>query len=197
MREVELKSVAENPDAVVASLVAAGARRMLAGRLSDRRYDTRERALLARDHVLRLRVYGDAGGTRASLDWKGPTTYADGYKVREEVSTGVADADAMARILEGLGYDVIREIDRDITQYACGNATVRLEHYPRMDVLVEVEGAPEAIESAIGVAGLPRAGFTAERLPDFVRRFESRTGLRAALCERELLGDYRYNLSDA
>ena len=197
MREVELKSVAAKPDDVVAALVASGAASTFAGRLIDCRYDTPERSLFAKDHVLRLRVYTDARGSRAHLDWKGPTGYTDGYKVREEVSTGVADAAAMSGVLEGLGYEVIREVDRDIAQFSCRGATVRLERYPRMDALVEVEGAPEAIEAAIVVTGLPREGFTTERLTDFVRRFELRTGERAAICARELAGDYRYGPADA
>ena len=66
-----------------------------------------------------------------------------------------------------------------------------------MDDLVEVEGPPEAIESAIEVLGLERSSFTAERLPDFARRFEARTGERAALCDAELAGDYKYDLEQA
>jgi adenylate cyclase class IV len=197
MREVELKSVAAAPDVVAAALLAAGAHATFTGRLADHRYDTPDRVLFARDHVLRLRVYADTAGSRAFLDWKGPTRYADGYKVREEVSTGVSDAAAMSGLLEGLGYRVIREIDREIAQYAFRGATIRVERYPRMDPLVEVEGAPAAIEAAIAASGLPREGFTTERLPDFVRRFEARTGERAALCERELAGDYRFGADDA
>lgn len=197
MREVELKSVASAPDAVVAALVAAGAERTFAGRLSDRRYDTPARTMLAADDVLRLRVYTAGQLTRATLEWKGPTEYERGYKVREELGAEVSDPAAMAAMLERLGYVVIVEIDRDIAQFRCRGATVRVERYPRMDALVEVEGAPEAIEAAIVATGLARDGFTAERLPDFVRRFEQRTGERAALCDRELAGDYRYSAANA
>ena len=197
MHEVELKSVAPDPDATIAALAAAGAVPVFTGRLADRRYDSPDRTLLAGDFVLRLRVYTDISGARAHLDWKGPTGYADGYKVREEVSTGVSDPGALAQVLEGLGYVVVREIDRDIAQFTCRGATVRVERYPRMDALVEVEGTPETIEAAIAATRLARAGFTMERLPDFVRRYELRTGERAALCDRELAGDYRYSASDA
>jgi hypothetical protein len=88
---------------------------------------------------------------------------------------------------------VIREIQRDIVQFAWLGATVRVERYPRMDALIEVEGEPAAIEAAIAGTQLPRTGFTSERLQDFVARFEARTGQRAALCDRELAGDYRYS----
>ncbi|HEX7547238.1 MAG TPA: CYTH domain-containing protein [Gemmatimonadaceae bacterium] len=193
MREVELKSVVPDPHRAVAALRAAGAVPVLEGRLCDSRYDTADHGLLTRDHVLRLRVFSGAEGSRASLDWKGPTTLFDGYKVREELSTSIGDPDAFARILDRLGYVVIREIQRNISQFGFCGAIARVERYPRMDALVEIEGEPAAIEAAIAGAGLPRAGFTPERLQDFVVRFEARTGRRAALCDRELAGDYRYD----
>ncbi len=192
MREVELKSVVPDPARLLAALRAAGALSALEGRLSDTRYDTPDRSLLTRDHVLRLRVFSDDAGSQASLDWKGPTSLADGYKVREELSTTVGDANALARLLEGLGYVVIREVQREISQFKFRDTVVRVEQYPRMDALVEVEGEPAAIESAIAGMGLPRAGFTPERLGDFVARFEARSAQRAALSDRELAGDYRY-----
>jgi len=135
MREVELKSVAANPDQLVALLLAAEATPTFAGKLTDRRYDTADRSLSARDLVLRLRVYEGEMGTRAGLDWKGPTAYENGYKVREEVSTDVADPASMARVLGEMGYEVIREIDREISQFLVCGPIVRLEFYPRMDVL--------------------------------------------------------------
>jgi predicted adenylyl cyclase CyaB len=199
MREVELKGQLTTDDAVRearARLEAAGATLVYEGALEDRRYDTPDRTLADADHVLRLRVYRD-GAVRTSLDFKGPTAYVDGFKVRDEHSVGADDPDALARILEALGYVVTREIDREIAQYTLAGATVRFERYPRMDTLVEVEGEPEAIERAIAALGMSRAAFTTERLPDFVLKYESRTGERAAICTRELAGDYRYSARDA
>ena len=192
MREVELKSVAADPERIVQQLLAAQAEFLLEGRLSDTRYDTPDRALLARDHVLRLRAFDGKPAPHVTLDWKGPTGFDRGYKVREEISTQIGDATTLAQMLGQLGYVVIREIDRAITQAEFHGATVRVERYPRMDALVEIEGEPEAIEAAIAALQLDRAGFTSERLADFVLRFEARTGQRAALCDRELGGDYRY-----
>ncbi len=197
MREVELKGVVADPAALRERLLAAGAREVYRGALSDSRYDLPSRDLLARDHVLRLRVYDDASGHRAVLDWKGPTSYDSGYKVREEISTPCGDGAAMADVLARMGYVVIREIDRDIEQYDVLGAVCRVERYPRMDVLLEVEGTPEAIEAAIAAAGMARENFTSERLPDFIIRYEARTGERAAICRRELAGDYRYSTFDA
>ena len=74
---------------------------------------------------------------------------------------------------------------------------IRFERYPRMDDLVEVEGARDAIEQAIAALGMPRAGFLTDRLPDFARRFEERTGARAAVSRAALAGDERYDMSNA
>lgn len=197
MREVELKGILPHPDAAIAALEAAGATLLFRGRLEDRRYDTPERSLALRDLVLRLRIYRTADRVEGHLDWKGPTQYVDGYKVREEETTTLGDPAALAVMLEQLGYVVTREIDREIVQYRVAGAVVRVERYPRLDVLAEVEGEPAAIEAAIRVLGVPRAAFTTGRLPDFVREFEARTGARAALCDRELAGDYRYATADA
>ena len=113
-REIELKGIADDPDAVIAALRADGAELMYEGRLHDLRYDTADRALSARDCVLRLRIYENDAGISAGLDWKGPTGYEDGYKVRQELTTGVSDPAALTRVLEDLGYVVTREIDRQI-----------------------------------------------------------------------------------
>ena len=183
MIEVELKSVVDDLDARRRGIEAAGGILRFAGWLEDRRYDTAERALRLRDNVLRTRVQRRTsdGVVRATVDWKGPTSQADGYKVREELVVGVDDPPALGTLLTRLGYVITEAIDREVWEYELDGATIRFERYPRMDTLVEVEGTPPTIESAVAVLGLPRAGFTPERLSDFVRRFETRTGVPAVL----------------
>jgi predicted adenylyl cyclase CyaB len=195
--EVELKSVVDDEARRRAAVERAGATLVFAGRLEDRRYDTPERALAARDEVLRLRSYGTPTQTRAELDWKGPTRREEGYKLREELDVHVTEPAALAMILERLGYVVTIAIDRAIVQYDLDGAMVRFERYPRMDDLVEVEGTPAQIERAIAALGLPREGFTSERLPDFVRRYEARSGRQAALSDAELRGDVHYDAANA
>jgi adenylate cyclase class IV len=163
MREVELKSVVDDIDRRRALVEQAGGKLEFDGRLVDRRYGDSAGRLMLIDHVLRRRVYETARGREGHIDWKGPTQYEHGYKVREELSTRIGDADAAAEILENLGYSVILEIDRHIWQYSLGQATIRFERYPRMDDLVEVEGPPEAIENGISVIGLDRSGYSADR----------------------------------
>ena len=197
MLEVELKSVVDDVPRRRAAIESAGALLAWEGHLADSRWDTPEQSLAARDHVLRVRVYRNGDDVRAELDWKGPTRRDDGYKVREELDVHIGEPDVLAAMLERLGYVVTIVIDREIAQYDLGGTMIRFERYPRMDDLVEVEGAPPQIERAIAALGLPRGGFTAERLPDFVRRFEARTGTAAALSDAELRGDVHYDATNA
>jgi predicted adenylyl cyclase CyaB len=185
MREVELKAVVDDLASRRKLVENAGAKLSFEGKLVDKRYDIESGELTERDEVLRVRRYESSGDTRAYFDWKGPTEFQGGYKIRDEVSTPVADHAALEQILARVGFVVAMEIQREIAQYQLGGAVIRFECYPRMDVLVEVEGEPEAIEQAIEALGMARGEFTSERLPSFVSRFERRTGVRAALCSQE------------
>ena len=183
MREVELKSVVDDLDARRSVVVGRGGSLVYEGRLEDRRYDTADEALAARDEVLRVRTYWHDGQPETALEWKGPRTIEDGYRVREEQSVTAGSRETLELILRQLGYQVTRAIDRHIVQFDLEGATVRFERYPRMDVLVEVEGDPDAIERAIEALGLPRAGFNGDSLATFARRYEARTGDRALLSD--------------
>ncbi|MEP6688577.1 MAG: class IV adenylate cyclase [Gemmatimonadales bacterium] len=181
--ELELKAVVPDPEALRGQLRASGGRVRFRGRMSDRRFD-RAGELAAGDEVLRVRSYRHTDGhTETILGWKGPVRLSpDGYKQREELELPIAGASvAPQAFLAALGYDVVHAIDREVEIYDVGGATVRLEHYPDMDPLLEVEGAPAAIEGAIELTGIRREAFTADSLADFVRRFEARTGRPAVL----------------
>jgi adenylate cyclase class IV len=183
--ELELKAVIPDPDQLRARLLAAGAVARFRGRMSDRRYD-RGGELTARDEVLRVRTFQDGAGERiAVLGWKGPVgRSAEGYKRRSEfelTAPGQGSGETAHALLAALGYQVVHAIDREVEVLELSDATVRLERYPEMDPLVEVEGPPAAIERAIEASGIARSEFTAESLAEFVRRFEARTGRPARL----------------
>ena len=197
MREVELKSVCDDLTGTRKRIEQAGAKLTFEGKLSDRRYDVASREITQRDEVLRVRRYEAPGSSTTYLDWKGPTETQDVYKIREEISTQVEDFESLEQILARLGFIIAMEIDRDIAQYTLGGATIRFETYPRMDVLVEVEGEPDSIEQAIEALGMSRGQFNSDRLANFVARFEQRTGVRAAVCHREMEGDYRFRAGDS
>jgi adenylate cyclase class IV len=182
--EIELKARVDDPVALERELRRTGGLLVFRGELVDRRYD-RDGQLTQRDEVLRLRVYRPADGSppHGVLGWKGPASVRDGYKHREEHETQVADPDAALVVLERLGYEVVLRIDRTVVTYRIAGAVVRIEWYPAMDVLVEIEGEPFAIERAVNVTGLDRERFLPAPLDYFVESYEQRTGQRARLAQ--------------
>jgi adenylate cyclase class IV len=181
--ELEVKTRVTDVAALRRALQRAGARLEFRGRMTDHRFD-RGRELIGGDEVLRLRVYRPAGRARVRglLAWKGAaSTHRGAYRHRRELEVGVADPDAMATLLRRLRYRVTQVIERRVEVYRLGRATLRLERYPRMDTLLEVEGPPPAIERAIAATGLSRAGFLSESLPHFMAAYRRRTGRSARL----------------
>jgi len=183
--ELELKAVIPDPDALRARLLAAGAAVRFRGRMSDRRYDRPGGELTLRDQVLRVRTcHHTDGHTTALMGWKGPVERSpEGYKRRAEIElpVGARDGGGPHALFSALGYEVVNAIDRDVEVYDLTGATVRIERYPRMDALLEIEGRPDAIERAVETTGIPRAEFTADSLTEFVRRYELRSGQQAVL----------------
>jgi adenylate cyclase class 2 len=189
--EHELKAVVVDPILVRARLIAAGARPGFRGLMSDVRYD-KDGELLARDEALRLRTFRpDEGPRETILGWKGPTRITgEGYKTRPELEYDInARTGPPEELLLALGFRPIHAIDRYVEYYHLGTADVRLEWYPRMDVLIEVEGDGPGIEAGILAAGLPRAEFTAESLPAFAARYAERTGRAPLLSSADLAGE--------
>ena len=187
-RELELKAVVEDPGELRRRLQEAGAEPSFTGLMRDRRYD-RGGELSARDEVLRVRTFESSGQpSRVVLGWKGRTgTSPLGYKEREEFEcqcTGAFPGDILAR----LGFEQVHVIERWVEQFALTDTMIRLETYPGMDMLVEIEGSPAAIEAAIAVSGIPRDHFTPEPLAKFIERYEQRTGTHAVLNTDDLPG---------
>jgi adenylate cyclase class IV len=175
--ELELKARVDDPDGLRRALLAAGAELVYRGAMMDRRFDRRGR-LERRDEVVRLRVYhsDDRSPEWGVLGWKGPVRRKGEYRAREEWESRVDDPKAVLVILRHMGYKICVRVDRAVEQYRLGEATLRLEWYPAMDVLVEVEGTPDAIEQAVAATGLPRDAFMPESLPYFTAAYEKRTG---------------------
>jgi adenylate cyclase class IV len=186
--ELELKSVVTDPAALRRGLEQAGAVQRFHGMMRDRRLD-RSGELSGRDEVLRVRLWSADAGTNelAEVAWKGPTGVSpDGYKHREELELGVDNGPVAVRLLEALGYRVVESIDRYVEVFELDDTVARLEWYPRMDVLLEIEGPPAGIERVVGATGLRREGCVADPLARFAERYTQRTGRPAILAEAGL-----------
>lgn len=187
-REFELKARVREPvDEYCRRLERAGFELRFRGGMFDRTFDTGDERLEASDQVLRMRLFRRTDGTsRVVVGWKGPAAEEEGFKRREEVETRVKSAESMREILARLGFHkVTRRIDRRIHLYAREQVSVRVEEYPRMDVLAEAEGPPGQVRRCLPELGLPREAWKPWPLPEFVRRYEERTGQRALLARPE------------
>ncbi len=181
MLELELKAVVSEPDALRARLLEAGASPGFHGVMRDRRLD-RDGALGSRDEVLRLRRYEPVeGAATEEVGWKGPTRVSDGYKARRELGARLSPGDSLEEILAALGFTEVHAIDRHVELYQIAGGDARIEWYPDLDTLVEVEGAPAAIERITSLSGIAREQFRADPLDWFVADYERRTGRTARL----------------
>lgn len=171
------------------ALERAGATRTFRGMMHDQRLD-RGGKLAGLDQVLRLRTWApETGSSRSELTWKGPSTVTvTGYKQREELQCGAADSSAALAIFTALGYVVTHAIDRFVEVWQHADASARLEWYPRMDLLLEIEGTPGGIERLIAATGLDRASCLPDALAEFAARYAARTRQRAVWAEAELAG---------
>jgi len=175
--ELEVKARITDVQGLRRALSRAGARIEFRGKMTDRRYD-HGRELLRQDQVLRLRTYRPAGRGEgwAVLSWKGPAGRRGRYRHRAELEVHVSHPDLLHAVLTRLGFRVSQLIERQVEVYRLGRAMLRLERYPRMDKLLEVEGPPSAIERAVAATGLPRTDFLSESLPYFETAYRRRTG---------------------
>ena len=112
-----------------------------------------------RRRVLRIRrvagrgvfTYKERGGRQASA-----------VKRNREEETEVADADALAAILEALGYRPALVYEKRRSTYDVGGAEVVLDELP-FGLFVEIEGAEEAIHEVEALLNL--GGAEAEHAP--------------------------------
>lgn len=105
--------------------------------------------LLAQGAALRLRRY--AG--EALLTWKGARLEDPRLKIRPERETLVADPEAMAGILEALGYRPFRTMVKSRSLWRRGELEACLDETP-FGRYLELEGTREAIQEALDAFGL-------------------------------------------
>src|SRR3954465_4791971 len=149
---------------------------------TDSFFDTPDRALLAADKGLRLRVALDVktNKSEALLTHKGPVGHGQ-LKKRQETQTVVANAEAMARLLEQLGFMQWLRYQKRRQSWQLDSCRVELDEIPHLGKFVEIEGpSDEAVmkcREKIGVASqtLIKASYVAMLTAHLQERGDSRT----------------------
>jgi len=99
--------------------------------------------------LLRLRRWGDVW----TLTFKGPASFADGVKSREELETGVADGEETLALFSALGFAPIRRYEKRREGWRFAGVVIALDETP-LGCFVELEGAAEAVLTAAVTLGL-------------------------------------------
>ena len=156
--EIEAKLKVDNHDAARQKLRELGA--VPAGRRLEINalFDTDDRSLRACDKGLRVRVRRNLedGTEDAFLTFKGPQQPGH-FKNREEIETGIEDAEALVALLSALGYKRIASFEKRRESWELSGCKIELDEVPRLGCFVEIEGpGEEAISDVQAKLGLAR-----------------------------------------
>ena len=125
---------------------------------TDAFFDSSDRALLAADKGLRLRVAVSTDGKKgeALLTYKGPVGHG-AIKKREEIQTPVGDAQMMGKLLEQLGFKQWLKYQKRRRSWKLDSCRVELDEIPHLGRFVEIEGPSEEavmkVRQKLGLAG--------------------------------------------
>jgi adenylate cyclase class 2 len=135
-------------------VLAAGARPLRPRRLQrDALFDADNGALKARGCALRVRLDDDT----AVLTFKG-TVQPGAMKTREEHETTVSDAEALERVLDGLGFHVWFRYEKYREEFSLPGVTIAVDETP-VGTFVEVEGDESAIIATTAALGRSESDF--------------------------------------
>src|SRR5437867_3611891 len=143
--EIEAKMKVQNFDPILAALRDHAATSLGTHIQTDTFFDTPDRALLAADKGLRLRVALDlaTNKTDSLLTHKGPVGPGP-LKKRQEIQTPIGDPHATARLLEQLGFIQWLRYQKRRQSWQLENCRIELDELPHLGRFVEIEGPSEA-----------------------------------------------------
>ena len=107
-------------------------------------FDTEDRALLAADEGLRLRLNRSAGTGEAEnvVTYKGPRQHG-ALKARDEVEVNVSDGASATSLLQHLGFGRVLSFEKRRQSWSLDGCKVELDEVPFLGTFVEVEGPDE------------------------------------------------------
>ena len=171
MLEVELKATLAglNPAALELALAHQGFIPARTLRETDLYYNGSSRDFKKTDEALRLRrcqVLPD-GPEEVLLTYKGPKE-GSLAKSRKEYETAVGDQATMAAVLEALGFQPVREVEKVRRELTAGPVTACLDEvtglgaFLELELLVETDrdGAAERLLALLDRLGVPRENLT-------------------------------------
>jgi adenylate cyclase, class 2 len=156
--ETEVKLKMAGPEAARAAVARLGARLKTPRHFEDNLlFDDPAGSLRAAGTILRLRRVPEG----AILTYKGPRRLEEGLKSREERETGVADADAVQAILEGVGLRPVFRYQKYREAYDWRGKEIVVDETP-IGTFLEIEGDVEGIHAAAAALGRGSADYVSD-----------------------------------
>jgi adenylate cyclase class 2 len=153
--ETEIKIRLKEPEAVRASLVRLGARRVRDRHFEDNLlFDDAGGALRAAGTTVRLRRTPGL----ATLTYKGPRRVEQGLRHREEIETTVGDPDATQRMLERLGLRPGFRYQKYRETWSWEGQEIVVDETP-IGTFLEIEGDAPGIARAAAALGFSSADY--------------------------------------
>lgn len=158
--EIEAKFRLDDPAALRARLRASGAACESRVLEVNRLFDAPDQRLRRAGCGLRLRTWRSLDDARrgATLTFKGPRAPGR-LKVREELETALSAPDALAAVLEQLGYHETLVFEKRRETWCLEACCVTLDELPGLGWYTEIEGpsleAVAAVRSRLGLDGSP------------------------------------------
>jgi len=132
-------------------------------------FDSADDALKLSGRVLRLRRLDD---NHTILTFKGPATYREGIKLRQETELPLTDHDAMLGILNGLGFSATLEYQKTRESWELDGVVVALDTLA-FGHFVEIEGPEDEIRRTADLLGLDMDKTERQGYPSMMRAHQT------------------------
>ncbi len=177
-KEKELRGKIDDLNKFRDQLNIAGAKMSQKGFMQDYYFDNPFLNLKSKNQKLRIRVIDYK---LIQLCWKGPISVDKQTKIREEIEVGVKNVESLIKIFEKLGFQNTRFYERYFETYLLYDVKIRIEQFPIMDILVEIEGEQHLINRAVTHLDISKDVFGPKTLVSFIKEYEIRNGTPAKL----------------
>jgi adenylate cyclase, class 2 len=175
-REVEIKFRIDDIQVLTTSLQDAGLR-LVTSRTHEMNtlYDLPGSKLRRRGALLRLREYGPRW-TLTYKDRSGPQSGR--HKSRREIETQVERGEAMAQILQALGFRPSFRYEKYRTEWSDANGHVVIDETP-IGNFGEIEGTPEWIDATARRLNISEKNYLKESYAELFTAWKRRTRSKA------------------
>jgi adenylate cyclase class 2 len=138
-------------------------------------YDLPGQRLRRRGALLRVRQYG----TKWTVTYKDRSTVGPGrHKSRREIETAVQDGQALAAILENVGFKASFAYEKFRTEWSDGTGHVVIDETP-IGNFGEIEGPPRWIDQIAARLGIPKEQYITASYAELFLSWKRRTRSKA------------------